>query len=216
MLANEFSAIATNDIKALDNDVDLNIVSISDGAISDILNELDKTVKVVHTSGSISIDAFKSFQNCGILYPLQTFTKGREIAISSIPFFVEANNDKFQEEILVFCKQFLSSNCHFANSQVREDMHLAAVVSSNFLTYLLHEAQSILTKRNLPLNILEELLKETINKSMDIGPLKAQTGPAKRKDQSVIETQMNKLENKEFKEVYRLITDLIIKSQSNV
>jgi predicted short-subunit dehydrogenase-like oxidoreductase (DUF2520 family) len=214
-LALSAEAKATDQINQLSTDVDLNIIAVKDSAIKSVVEKMDKTVPVVHTSGSIPVSVFEGFDDAGILYPLQTFTKDRQLSVTQIPFFIEANNLSFEQELFSFCSSNLSLNCRKANSNVRESIHLAAVISSNFLNYLLYESQIILKQEGLDIDILEPLLIETISKSIELGPIESQTGPAKRKDKVVIEHHLDKLGDSAIGEVYKLLSQMIEKSQSN-
>src|ERR1044071_5774945 len=71
---------------------DLYIISISDHAIRDFLKSFPHKKKpVVHTSGSVSMDVFSAaFTNAGVLYPLQTFSKNRNINLKHVPLLIEA------------------------------------------------------------------------------------------------------------------------------
>jgi hypothetical protein len=62
--------------------------------------------------------------------------------------------------------------------------------------------------KNLDWNLLVPLIDETIHKIKEIGPLEAQTGPARRNDSKTINEHMNLLSGKE-KEIYQLISDSI-------
>jgi len=208
-LAADVGASAINDLRKIDLSADLTIVMVGDVAIEEVVIQLPKDLKVVHTSGSIPIDVFSGFKNCGILYPLQTFSKDSDLDISLIPFLIEANNSSFENLIIEFCSEFLSENIEVTTSQLRSEIHLAAVISNNFITHLLSESESILMENNLSLNILSPLITETIKKAFDIGPINAQTGPAKRNDISIMEKQTNRISNPKLKQVYQLISELI-------
>jgi predicted short-subunit dehydrogenase-like oxidoreductase (DUF2520 family) len=208
-LASEVNSKAINKLSEIDLNADLTLIMVSDNAVKEIVMELPCHLPVVHTSGSISMDVFSNFKNCGILYPLQTFSKVSDLDISSIPFLIEANNLNFENKIVKFCKSILSKHIHITTSQLRSEIHLAAVISNNFITQLLVESNSILKSNNLSLDILEPLINETIKKSFKIGPLNAQTGPAKRNDLEVMNKQYERISNLKLKKIYKLMSELI-------
>lgn len=208
-LAKEINSKAVDKIADLCLNVDLNIVMVRDDVVLQIAKSLPKHIPVVHTSGSVKIEVFSDFKNFGILYPLQTFSKDTDITIENIPFLLEGDSDLFTSRLIEFCKDNLSTNYHLANSEVRSEIHLAAVISNNFITALLSESEQILKNSNLSLDLLRPLLEETLRKSFDIGPKLAQTGPAKRNDTKVLEFQSDKISNPKLKEVYRLLSGLI-------
>ena len=58
---------------------------------------------------------------------------------------------------------------------------------------------------------LKPLIAETINKSLEIGPTKAQTGPARRGDLEILDKHMESLKKDEpLQEIYRLISQHIL------
>ncbi|WP_027418658.1 Rossmann-like and DUF2520 domain-containing protein [Crocinitomix catalasitica] len=209
-LANKVKAFAYNDLEELNFDVDLNIIAVKDDAIEDIVKCLPNNISVVHTSGSVGIESLNKFDEFGILYPYQTFTSGRIIDMTNIPFFLEANTTSFKNELNDFCLKNFSAQIYEANSEKRKHIHLAAVITSNFTNHLLFEAEKILSEVNYPLDILKPLLLETIEKAISIGPKNAQTGPAKRNDVKVMSNQINSIESRELKIVYELMSKLII------
>lgn len=213
-LANKINSQAVNHLSDLQQDVDLNLICVKDDVIVDISEHLPKNIPVVHTSGSVSIDVLSRFTNYGILYPLQTFSKTSGVDVGAIPFLIEANSDSFYGEIYQFCSKNLSTKIIKANSDLRQQIHLSAVISNNFITALLVESEKILKKNNLSIEILKPLIQETIIKSFNNSPLKAQTGPAKRKDLDIINKHVDLIDDKKLKQIYQLMTQLIIDQQS--
>ena len=72
-------------------------------------------------------------------------------------------------------------------------------------------AQEYAASQDINFDFLRPLLKETINKLESSSALQSQTGPAKRNDLGVIDSQEKKLDN-EMKKVYRILTKSIIKT----
>lgn len=192
--------------------VDLVIIAVNDNSIEKVIVDLNKDVSVVHTSGSIGIEVLAGFENAGILYPLQTFSKDVELNLSEVPFLIETKTDSFEAVLKDFCASHLSSHVSFANSEQRAQIHLAAVITNNFFTYLLSEAEGILNPAGFDIQLLQPLLIETLRKSFEVGPKAALTGPAKRRDQKVIDNQVKALKSEEMRKVYQLLTELIQKN----
>ncbi len=208
-LSRQFGAKAVDDVKDVDSNVDLNIVTIKDDAIEDIARQLDTSVPVVHSSGSAPIDVFRGFNQFGVLYPLQTFSKQRALDIAAIPFLIEGNSIEFTAWLITFCGDYLSDNAHRADSKMRAEIHLAAVFACNFTTQLLQESDVLLQKSNLDLGVLHPLIRETMEKVLELGPKEAMTGPAKRGDFATIEKHINKLEDQDLKTLYKMLSDRI-------
>jgi len=201
----------TNEYKNIRTDADIYIIAVSDDAISEIVKNFP-SVKgiVVHTAGSVSLDVLKTkFQNFGILYPLQSFSKFRQIDLQKVPFLIEANN-KETEQLLVSFAQNISNNIKILTYEERLQIHLAAVFASNFSNHMNSIAQEILLEKNIDFSILKTLLEETFEKILTSNPKDAQTGPAKRNDLNILEKHSQMLaSNPNFQEIYTLISKSI-------
>jgi predicted short-subunit dehydrogenase-like oxidoreductase (DUF2520 family) len=190
------------------------IVAVSDDAIADIAQEivLPENAVLVHTSGSqpLSILGYAATPNIGVLYPLQTFTKGKKIDFKEIPFFIESENTE-TEKLLMAMAKAISKKVYKSSSEHRKALHVAAVFASNFTNHMLAIAQEILERHNLDLKLLEPLIVETINKSLAIGPDDAQTGPAFRGDVEILDKHVEFLEDDErVAEIYKLVSQHIL------
>lgn len=74
------------------------------------------------------------------------------------------------------------------------------------------KAEKILREKRIPFKVLGNLIQEGINKAKKIGPQKAQTGPAIRGDNRIIDQHISMLANEpEWQEVYTILSDLIKK-----
>lgn len=195
------------------------IIAVSDDALQDIAQKLilpDEAI-VVHTSGSqpLSILDDTGSQNMGVFYPLQTFTKTKKIDFKSVPIFVESENSHVEKTLMKMAKA-LSGKVKRINSEERKALHVAAVFASNFSNHMLTIAREITKQNDLDFEWLKPLIAETLNKSLEIGPQKAQTGPAVRGDFAVLEQHMEFLkENPEWAEIYRVISQQIIDTYSD-
>ena len=202
--------------EGFDQNSDLYIVAVKDDVLMEIRKKFPKMDKIiVHTSGSVPMDVFKqSTPNYGVLYPLQTIIKERDIDISIIPFFITASNN----ETVEILKQFAGTFTNYVDEITDEKrliMHLAAVFASNFVNYQLKIAKEILEKEQLPYEILKPLVQETINKAFDIDPYKAQTGPAKQGDCNIVDKHKALLENPDQLAIYTIMSEIIKKEYLN-
>jgi predicted short-subunit dehydrogenase-like oxidoreductase (DUF2520 family) len=186
-------------------------VAIKDDAIENVLQQIiDKNIFIVHTSGSIPITVFEQtgFNNYGIFYPLQTFSKLKAINLLDVPFCIEANE---QEDILVELANKLSNSVHRVDSEQRKKLHLAAVFACNFTNHMYAIAEDLCLKNNVNFNILKPLIRETAEKITLNHAKDVQTGPAKRKDEKIIENHIEQLsDSKSYQDIYKLITESII------
>lgn len=195
--------------------VDLFIIASSDSAITELSMHIpfDDTM-VVHTSGSIAIDALKGNYKKGVLYPLQTFSKGRYLEYDEIPFFVEAENEENAEALKELAKR-IANQVTVIDSAQRAKLHLAAVWSCNFVNHMYYMGEQTTNEAGLSFDYLKPLIKETAAKLENLTPFEAQTGPAKRNDQIVLEQQLALIKNEFPNELYRRISQSITETYHN-
>lgn len=187
---------------------DIYLLAVKDDAISEITENIvyDKAL-MLHTSGAVPVDVFSKFSRRGVFYPLQTFSKNKEVDFSQIPICIEAN-EKEDLHLLESLGKSISENVYHINSEQRKSLHVAAVFVSNFVNYLYTEGEAICKKNNIPFEILQPLILETASKVTKMNPLEAQTGPAKRNDEGVLKSHLSQL-NKDQQKIYSLLTQSI-------
>ncbi len=190
------------------------IIAVPDDAIAEVLSELSLPAEamLVHTSGSspLSLLEDSTAELTGVFYPLMTFTKGRRVDFSDIPFFIESD-DETCRKVLSGLAKALSSKVHQISSTKRQHLHAAAVFASNFTNHMMTISAGLLKNQELSFDVLKPLIAETINKSLEIGPEKGQTGPARRGDLEVLDRHLALLEEHEgIAEIYRVISQHII------
>ena len=213
-LAKKIKAEAITDIKKLNTNASIYNIAIKDDAIEKLAKKLKlKDQIVVHTSGTVSMNALKSVsKNYGVFYPLQTFSKDKILDLKSVPFCIEANNKSTSTTLNYFAKS-ISGNVQNIDSEQRKIIHLAAVFACNFSNHLYAVAENILTKNKLSLDLLKPLIKETSSKIKNDTPSKMQTGPAIRGDRKTMDAHLKLLSGKkEYKQIYQLLSKSIIDS----
>lgn len=208
-LAEDLETEAYKSLDQISSSTDLIIICVSDSAISAVIEDIPSHFPIAYTSGSISLSTLPKRSEIGVFYPLQTFTKSRDLSFDEIPFLIESENKEFAEA-LKKCASKLSSTVRFTNSEERFQIHIAAVMVNNFTNHLYHLADLHLQKHKLPFDILKPLIIETADKLNDISPSTAQTGPAKRNDYNVIDKHLNELDN-ETKHIYEMLSKSILK-----
>ncbi len=191
---------------------DVLIIAVSDDAILTVSNKIvNFSGIVVHTSGSTAMHVLSKHKNFGVFYPLQTFTQGRELDFKEIPICLEASNTEVLET-LKSVAMVLSKNTVELDSEKRSKMHLAAVYANNFTNHILMQTDVICQNNEVSFHLLKPLMKETIEKAFTLGPLNAQTGPAKRKDSNTINYQVESLKTENQKEIYKVLTRSILET----
>lgn len=188
---------------------DVYLLALKDDVIPEVAKQIN-SVKglVVHTSGSVSLEALSACKRAGVFYPLQTFSKNKELDYSQIPFCLEANN-KDDLALLKKMAGAISAKAYEINSAQRKKLHLSAVFVCNFVNHLYSIGEDICRKNDIPFEILQPLIKETAEKIKDSSPSEVQTGPAIRRDQSTIEAHLEQLTSSKNKEIYQLLTSAI-------
>lgn len=190
-------------------DADLFIIAVSDDAITEVSKHFRKCDKlVVHTSGSISIKNLPKEIRSGVFYPLQTFSKEREVDFKTIPICLEANNPK-DLKVLKILAGIISNAVYEVNSEQRRALHLAAVFVNNFSNHLYQIGNEICIENNLSFDLLKPLIMETASKIDTLNPTEAQTGPAKRNDTGTIKKHLEQLTTENQKEIYSVLTHSI-------
>ena len=190
-------------------EADVYIIAVSDDAIAEVSAKLPfKNHLVVHTSGSASMENLNDNNRKGVFYPLQTFTKGKEIDFKSIPICIES---KFNDDYNVLKKvaDSISDKVFTINSEQRRSLHVSAVFVNNFVNHLYSIGNAICDEHQVPFGILQPLIRETADKIMSLSPNEAQTGPAKRNDKTTIEAHLDFLSDQNHKNIYKLLTQSI-------
>lgn len=193
-----------NDLPA----ADLYLVAVKDDALPEVAQQLKVGSGIVaHTCGSMDMDVLQNTSGSyGVLYPLQTFSKTRAVDISQVPFCIEGCDEETTSK-LDFIARSISSNVHFINSEQRRVLHVAAVFACNFTNHMYALAENILQQRHIPFNILLPLIEETAAKVKDHSPHEAQTGPAARGDQGIIQKHIELLkDNETVQAIYKLVS----------
>ncbi len=211
-LARKVNASAIQNINELDSQIDLYIISIPDGAIEHIIEEFPNTNGIVaHTSGITPMSVLKKMDHYGVFYPLQTFSKQREVNLSNVPFCIEASSAATLLQ-LKNAAQKLSGSVYEINTDQRKYLHLTAVLVNNYSNYLYQMAFDILKTKNVDEQLLMPLIEETVSKIKSLHPEEAQTGPARRNDLKTIEKHTRLLEEyPDYKELYKIFAGQLIK-----
>ena len=209
----------TSQINAINPNADIYIFSVKDSALSDLLKQIKINRGLcVHTAGSLPMSVFQTgnIQEYGVFYPLQTFSKTRDISFQKIPIFIEANNPK-NEDLLCELASSISEKVIVLSSEKRKYLHLAAVFACNFTNHLYANASEILEQEGLSKEFLLPLIDETANKIHDLTPREAQTGPAVRYDKNVIDKHLDLLkDNPETRNLYEVLSESIYRKSEKL
>ena len=192
-------------------DADLYLISVSDSAVEQV-SDLIRTEKalVAHTSGSLPIETLKGNYRKASFYPLQTFSKTKNLEYSKIPFFIEAEN-QIDEKSLFELASLISDNVETSDYEKRKYIHLTAVFACNFVNHLFARAKEISDSQDLDFNYFIPLIDETVEKIHHLEPKSAQTGPAVRGDERILKLHEELITNDEHLKIYNTMNESIQK-----
>ncbi|GGK61381.1 Rossmann-like and DUF2520 domain-containing protein [Rufibacter glacialis] len=192
---------------------DIYLLAVPDQALPQLLPHtlFPARAVVAHTSGTQALELLSSLPGVetGVFYPLQTFSKEKEIDWRRIPVCIEASSQNAQET-LVHLGEKLSDQVVLMPGEARRHVHLAAVFACNFTNHLWGIAQEVLQKAQLPVNLLEPLVQETVQKAFQFPPFTVQTGPAQRRDENTIAAHLQLLAAEpQYQHLYQVLTQSI-------
>ena len=212
-LAEKVNANFTNTVTEIVRKADLYIFALSDKALGPVLEEMIVPIgRVVHTAGSIPADVFGNYaRDYGVFYPLQTFSKQRKVDFSNIPICIEANDEKLWDELFDLGAK-ISNSVHLITSEQRKQLHLAAVFTCNFVNHMYSIGQKLLEEKDVNFELLQPLIQETAQKVLELDPISAQTGPAVRFDEEIMNSHEKALKDSpDFQKLYRFVSESIYK-----
>lgn len=191
-LATIIGGAATDNLDNIVDTADVYIFSIKDSALSEVVPMVTKgraEKLMIHTAGSMPMSCFEGMAvHYGVFYPMQTFSKQRDVDFRIIPCFIEGNDDFSREKIRGLAES-ISDRVYEMPSADRRFLHLAAVWACNFVNHCYEVSSEVLEKHGIPFDVMLPLIDETAAKVHDMKPIDAQTGPAVRFDENVIRSQ---------------------------
>lgn len=192
---------------------DITLLAVSDDSISQVcksLAPLQLDTIMTHLSGSTSITSISEHHSpAGVVYPMQTLRKGSVSRPDCIPFYINATDAESLAQLRKYA-QSLSTRVFEIDDEQRRKLHLAAVITNNFINYQLIEVYDFLQEQQISFQHLKPLFEETMNKFTKVPPEISQTGPAKRGDLNVIKKHLDLLKSHhDLYEMYYLFSKLI-------
>ena len=189
------------------------IYAVKDEALASVVAQVQGRERSLHlhTSGTMPITVFGDNKpHAGIFYPFQTFSKARLIEdFSTVPVFFEARGIDDISAVYSLALT-ITSHVYEATQHDRERLHVAGVFTNNFTNLMYTMAAELLQNTHIPFRALLPLIDETAKKIHTLSPRDAQTGPARRGDENVMNHHLSLL-NEEQRQVYQLLSDAIKK-----
>lgn len=207
---------ATDTLSELPREADYYIYTLSDSALEVVWQAMPPTKGIwLHTAGSVSLEAIAHWhEKSGVLYPLQTFSKEQQIDWSSLPLYIEGTDRDTLTEIHTLALA-ISPKVYEASSPDRGKLHLAAVLACNFTNHLIALAERYLEHEGLDPKSLMPLIREMIHKLEYMSALEAQTGPARRGDETTMQQHLTLLNsNPELQSLYKTLSKSIADTSS--
>jgi predicted short-subunit dehydrogenase-like oxidoreductase (DUF2520 family) len=218
--ANAVSADICTDYAELRADTDLILIAVSDKAIEDVSKELAKVthladILVVHTSGATPMRVLAAHNRYfGCFYPLQTFSRSREIDMYSVPICVAANDADCEQRLWDLGMRISKKVARIDDDQ-RADLHVAAVLVNNFTNHLFDLAAELCQRTGVNFDMLRPLISETVDKIDNLSPHEAQTGPARRGDMTTIARHQALIaQQPDLLHLYTVLSESILKKYS--
>ena len=213
-------SVPSRTLEGLRTGSDLYVICVSDSAIREVAGRIARVIPqdriLAHTSGTTPLSAISDvYPRTGVLYPMQTFSKEVALDYADIPFFIEGSDARVLSE-LRRAAAFVSGNVTEADSAARRDLHIASVLSCNFVNHLWTLAYDYLESKGMSFDLMVPLVRETVRKISRVSPPEAQTGPAVRRDAATIGSHLEALSgNRELYELYRVMSESIIARHHN-
>lgn len=220
LLAEKVAAEAIDDVNKILLNADFYLIAVSDDAIKTIAAELSPTLPkdkiIAHTSGATSSKVFQDFfNNYGVFYPLQTFSKERKADFEKLPMCIDGSNENTKNKLFALAKT-ICPTVHLIDDKQRSVLHVAAVFANNFTNYLIAISEQIIAKENIPFDLLKPLINETVAKINENTPQSMQTGPARRGDLATLEKHQQYLDKyPDYRKIYELLSNYIQVFYSN-
>ena len=210
-LANQVFAEPIDRLKLLYPTSDVYILAVADDALFDLALDLKlREAVVIHTAGSVSMKVLAPIsRKHGVIWSPQTFIRDVAMDYSRLPFCIEGSSDEVLRQIRELLTP-VSQHIYDIDSQQRQWLHLAAVMTNNFGNAINALAQDLLEEHDIPFEILHPLIEMTAEKLKHGGLWQQQTGPARRQDQKTIDRHRSMLvEDEKVLRLYELMTEII-------
>ena len=184
------------------------IYAVKDEALASVVAQVQGRERSLHlhTSGTMPITVFGDDKpHAGIFYPFQTFSKARLIEdFSTVPVFFEARGIDDISAVYSLALT-ITSHVYETTQHDRERLHVAGVYACNFTNLMYTMATELLRNTHIPFSALLPLIDETAAKIHTLSPRDAQTGPARRGDENVMQHHLSLL-SEEQQQVYALLS----------
>ena len=213
LLGERVGCAFTDDLASLPA-ADVVIISVVDSALPDVAADVAAKFPdalLLHTAGSIPMDALRvaGASRYGVLYPMQTVNKNSVTSLENVTTFIEGCDDAATAQIKELAT-IMSKKVVYATSEQRSALHVAAVFACNFSNAVYNMAYELMLRNGLPFDAMLPLIDEAARKMHRMLPPEAQTGPARRGDDNVMNAHKAMLDS-ELANIYEALSNYIMK-----
>ncbi len=205
------NAALTDSLDQLTPDADVYFLAIKDDALAGVAARLQLKDKIaIHCAGALPVDILEqTTPNCAVMWTLYSVRKNNLPTLPDVPLIVEASNVSTLKTVLQLAHD-ISDRVVQADYEKRAWLHLNAVLVNNFTNHLLAIAETICQTQQLPFDILQPIIQQTIAQIKFSSALQNQTGPALRHDSATIKKHESLLrEHPEWQRLYAALTTSI-------
>lgn len=214
-VGHEVRVVNSRTLEGLPNEADAFVIAVKDDALESVARRVVQGREeqvFFHTAGSMPLSVFKGIaRHYGVFYPMQSFSKERQVDFADVPIFLEGCDDKAIQTAHAIAES-ISRKVYELTTAERRYLHLAAVFACNFANHCYALSAKVLEQHGLPFDVMLPLIDETARKVHTMHPVPAQTGPAIRWDENVMSAQKALLDNEpEMQKIYELMSNSIHK-----
>ncbi len=189
-------------------DCDIYFLAVKDSAIAEVASHF-RGKTLVHTAGSVDMNVLGFYTDrYGVFYPFQTFRKQYDIDWRKVPVFIESCCPQTADMLFDLAAR-ISAPAYLLSSEKRKYLHLAGVLTNNFVNHLLAQTKHILEDHGLEYGWVFPLLEKTTDNAKKYDPAAIQTGPAVRGDKNVMNQHLQMIDDPYLKKVYKVLSESI-------
>ena len=165
----------------------------------------------VHTSGATPITAINPyFTRRGALWPIRSLRAGEPVGNWRDLPLVYHGSDLPLTQVLGRLSSEVSDTVYSLDDEQRAQLHLAAVFSNNFVTWLYEISHQLCTEKDIPFETLLPIIRNTALSQTGSAPRERQTGAAARGDGATMARHLALLaKHPRYAALYREISALI-------
>lgn len=180
-----------DDLSTASVGTDVLVIATPDDRIASVAESVrpTPTTLVLHLSGALGLDVLKSHPRCAAMHPLVSLPSA-DLGAEGLrgAWFAVAGDAEVDSLVTA-----LGGRSFAIKDSARPLYHAAAVISSNHLVALLGQAERVADLAGVPLEVMLDLARDTVDNVRRLGPAAALTGPAARGDEATIARHLKAL-----------------------